>query len=145
MVFFKCFKSNTINILAMEGNSLDRGTTLKLCTSLTGSKELVLLAKDNSMYIKSWFSEVSWEGTDMADYLLQEVAQRFVECFHETVGWSMIHRRLVLLELVFLAKLVHESIGELFSVIGDDVVRHTISMDDMLFDETGNSFLLDFL
>ena len=41
-------------------------------------------------------------------------------------------------------KLVHESVGELFFVVGDDVARHTISMDDMLFDETYNSFLLDF-
>ncbi|KAM1305603.1 hypothetical protein ACFX2F_023121 [Malus domestica] len=63
MVFFKCFKSNTITILANEGDSQDRGTTLKLCVSLTGSKALTLHAKDNSMHIKSWSSEVSWEVT----------------------------------------------------------------------------------
>ena len=56
----------------------------------------------------------------------------------------MIHGRLLLLELVFLAELVHESVGELFFVVGVDVARHTISMNDMLFDDTDNSFLLDF-
>ena len=56
----------------------------------------------------------------------------------------MVHRRLVLLELVFVAKLVHESVGELFSVVSDNVARHTISVDDMLLDEMDNSFLLDF-
>ncbi|KAM1606964.1 hypothetical protein ACFX1Z_027601 [Malus domestica] len=61
MVFFKCFKSNTITILVKEGDSQDKGTTLKLYTSLTGPKVLALLAKDNSMHIKSWSSEVSWE------------------------------------------------------------------------------------
>ena len=43
-----------------------------------------------------------------ADYLIQEVAQWFVECFYETVGRSMIHGRLMMLELVFLAELVYE-------------------------------------
>ena len=56
----------------------------------------------------------------------------------------MIHGRLVLLELVFVAKLVHKSVGELFSVVSDNVTRHTISVDDMLLDETNNSFLFYF-
>ena len=76
------------------------------------------------------------------DYLLQEVAQCLVECFCKTVGRSMIHGRLVLLELVFLAELIHESVGGLFSAVNDDVARHTISMNDMLLDETDGSFLL---
>ena len=50
----------------------------------------------------------------------------------------------MLLEFVFLAELVHKLVGELFSIVGDDVARYTISMDDMLFDETDDSFLLDF-
>ncbi|KAM2252374.1 hypothetical protein ACFX1S_006894 [Malus domestica] len=54
----------------------------------------------------------------------------------------MIHGRLVLLELVLLAEFVHESIGEMISVVNDDVVRHTISRDDMLLDEKDNNFLL---
>ncbi|KAM2234974.1 hypothetical protein ACFXTI_013174 [Malus domestica] len=41
MVFFKCFKSSTITILAKEGNSQDRGTTLKLYAPLTVSWEVV--------------------------------------------------------------------------------------------------------
>ncbi|KAM1514562.1 hypothetical protein COP2_014038 [Malus domestica] len=57
----------------------------------------------------------------------------------------MIHEGFVLLELVFLAELVHESVGELFSVVSDNVARHTISVDDMFLDETDDSFLLDFL
>ncbi|KAM1993260.1 hypothetical protein ACFX16_009620 [Malus domestica] len=80
-----------------------------------------------------------------ADYLLQEIAQCLVECFCKTIGRSMIHGGFVLLELVFLAELVHKSIGELFSVVSDNVARHTISMDDMFLDETDDSFLLDFL
>ncbi|KAM2627924.1 hypothetical protein TB2_001326 [Malus domestica] len=80
-----------------------------------------------------------------ADYLLQEVAQCLVECFCETIGQSMIHEEFVLLELVFLAELVHESVGELFSIVNDNVARHTISVDDMFLDETDDSFLLDFL
>ncbi|KAM2879551.1 hypothetical protein FF1_015032 [Malus domestica] len=64
MVFFKCFKSNTITILAKEGNSQDRGMMLKICAPLTNPKAFVLLAKDNSRYIKSWSSEVSWEVKD---------------------------------------------------------------------------------
>ena len=56
----------------------------------------------------------------------------------------MIHKRLMLLELVFLTKFVHESVGELFSIVRNDIARHTISVDDMLFDETDNSFFLDF-
>ncbi|KAM1236840.1 hypothetical protein ACFX1X_038327 [Malus domestica] len=64
MVFFKCFMSNTITIIAKECDSHDRGTTLKLCVSLTGPKALVLPAKDSSMHIKSWSSEVSWEVID---------------------------------------------------------------------------------
>ena len=52
MVFFKCFKSNTTTILVKEGDSQDKGTTLKLC------------AKDNSMHIKSSSSKVSWKVTD---------------------------------------------------------------------------------
>ena len=47
----------------------------------------------------------------------------------------MIHGRLALLELVFLVELIHESIEELFSIVGDGVARHTISVDDMLLDE----------
>ncbi|KAM2137856.1 hypothetical protein ACFX1Q_009982 [Malus domestica] len=80
-----------------------------------------------------------------ADYLLQEIAQCLVECFCKTVGQSMIHGGFVLLELVFLAELVHKSVGELFSVVSDNVARHTISVDDMFLDETGDNFLLDFL
>ena len=64
MVFFKCFKSNTITILAKEGDSQDKGTTLKLCELLDGPKAIVLPAKDKSIYIKSWSSNVSWEVTD---------------------------------------------------------------------------------
>ena len=79
-----------------------------------------------------------------ADYLLQEVAHRFVECFCETVGRSMIHGRLVLLELVFLAELVHELAGELFFAVSDDLARHTVLVDDMLLDETDDNFLLNF-
>ncbi|RXH92652.1 hypothetical protein DVH24_033548 [Malus domestica] len=64
MVFFKCFKNNTITILAKESDPQDMGTTLKLCVPLTGPKVLVLPAKDNLMHIKSWSSEVSWEVID---------------------------------------------------------------------------------
>ncbi|KAM1266350.1 hypothetical protein ACFX2J_035927 [Malus domestica] len=64
MIFFKCFKSNTKTILAKDGDSQDKGTTLKLYAPLTGPKALALLAKDNSMHIKSWSSEVSWEVVD---------------------------------------------------------------------------------
>ncbi|RXH92654.1 hypothetical protein DVH24_033550 [Malus domestica] len=64
MVFFKCFKNNTITILARENVPQDMGTTLKLYVPLTGPKALVLPAKDNLMHIKSWSSEVSWEVTD---------------------------------------------------------------------------------
>ncbi|RXH70585.1 hypothetical protein DVH24_013331 [Malus domestica] len=63
MVFFKCFKSNTITILVREGDSQDKGTTLKLYAQLTGPKALVLPSKDNSMHIKSWSSDASWEVT----------------------------------------------------------------------------------
>ena len=56
----------------------------------------------------------------------------------------MIHGRLVLLELVFLTELIHESVGELLSVVSDDVARHPISVDDVLLDETDDSFLLYF-
>ncbi|KAM2872280.1 hypothetical protein FF1_019817 [Malus domestica] len=64
MVFLKCFKNNTITILAKEGDPQDSGTTLKLYVPLTGPKALVLPIKDNSMHIKSWYSEVSWEVVD---------------------------------------------------------------------------------
>ena len=64
MVFFKCFKSNTITILAKENDSQDRGTTLKIYAPLTGLKALALPTKDNSMHIKSWSSEVSWKVAD---------------------------------------------------------------------------------
>ncbi|RXH93519.1 hypothetical protein DVH24_014095 [Malus domestica] len=33
---FKCFKNNTITILGKEGDSRDKGTTLKLCAPLIG-------------------------------------------------------------------------------------------------------------
>ena len=56
----------------------------------------------------------------------------------------MIHERLMLLELVCLAKLVHKLVGELFFVVDDDVTRHTISVDDMLLNETDDNFLLNF-
>ncbi|KAB2611160.1 hypothetical protein D8674_019192 [Pyrus ussuriensis x Pyrus communis] len=146
MVFFKCFKSNTIVILVKESDSQDRGTMLKIYTPLTGLKALVLPTKDNFMHIKSWSSEVSWEVADFvrSNTEKKEVAQCLVECFREVVGWSMIHGRLVLLELVFIAKLVHKSVGELLSVVKDNVARHTISMDDMLLDEMNDNFLFDF-
>ncbi|KAM2977198.1 hypothetical protein FF2_014166 [Malus domestica] len=64
MVFLKCFKNNTITILAKEGDPQDSGMTLKLYVPLTGPKALVLPIKDNSMHIKSWSSEVSWELVD---------------------------------------------------------------------------------
>ena len=64
MVFLKCFESNTITILAKEGDSQDRGTTLRLYASLTSPKALAFPARDNSMHIKSWSSEVSWEVVD---------------------------------------------------------------------------------
>ncbi|KAB2626826.1 hypothetical protein D8674_020444 [Pyrus ussuriensis x Pyrus communis] len=146
MVFFKCFKSNTITILAKESDSQDRGTTLKIYAPLTGPKTLALPTKDNSMHIKSWSSEVSWEVADFvrSNTEKKEVTQRLVECFCEAVGRSMIHGRLVLLELVFITKLVQESVGELFSVVSDNVARHTISVDDNLLDEMNNSFLFDF-
>ncbi|KAM1087966.1 hypothetical protein ACFX2B_013302 [Malus domestica] len=53
-----------MTILVKEGDSQDEGTTLKLYAPLTGPKALTLLAKDNSMHIKSWYSEVSWEVVD---------------------------------------------------------------------------------
>ncbi|KAM1784979.1 hypothetical protein ACFX15_037201 [Malus domestica] len=59
MVFFKCFKSNTITILAKEGDSQDRGTMLKLCALLIDPKALVLPSKDNSMHIKLWSFDIS--------------------------------------------------------------------------------------
>nr|CBL94166.1 hypothetical protein [Malus domestica] len=65
MVFFKCFKSNTITILVKEGDSQVRGTMLKLCAQLTNPKALVLPMKYNLMHIKSWSSEVFWEVTDV--------------------------------------------------------------------------------
>ena len=49
----------------------------------------------------------------------------------------------MLLELVFLVELVHESVEELFSVVGDNVAGHTVSMDNMLFDETDDSLCFD--
>ncbi|KAM1454903.1 hypothetical protein ACFXTO_004344 [Malus domestica] len=52
MVFFKCFESNTITILAKDGDPQDSGTTLKLYAPLTGPKALALPGKDNSMHIK---------------------------------------------------------------------------------------------
>ncbi|KAM1359912.1 hypothetical protein ACFX2F_046824 [Malus domestica] len=64
MIFFKCFKSNTITILVKEGNSQDRGMILNLCVLLTGPKTLILPPKYNLMHIKSWSSEVSWEVID---------------------------------------------------------------------------------
>ncbi|KAM2349874.1 hypothetical protein ACFX1X_013329 [Malus domestica] len=64
MVFFKCFKSNKITILAKESDLQDRGTTLKLCVLFTGPKSLVLPSKDNLMHIKSWSSDASWEVMD---------------------------------------------------------------------------------
>ncbi|KAB2617407.1 hypothetical protein D8674_013276 [Pyrus ussuriensis x Pyrus communis] len=145
MVFFKCLKSNTITILAKESDSQDRETLLKLCVPLISPKALVLLVKNKSMHIKSWSSKVSWEVTDFGrPNTKKKVAQCFVKCFRKTIGPSMIHGRLVLLEFVFLTELVHESVGELFSIVDDDVARHTISMDDVLFDEMDDSFLFDF-
>ncbi|KAM1535832.1 hypothetical protein ACFX1Z_014796 [Malus domestica] len=64
MVFFKCFKGGTLTILAQAGDLQGRGTTLKLYEPLTGPKALALPAKDNSMHIKSWSSEVSWDVVD---------------------------------------------------------------------------------
>ncbi|KAM1787680.1 hypothetical protein ACFX11_038047 [Malus domestica] len=66
MVFFKCFKNNTITILAKECDLRDRGATLKLYAPLTGPTVLVLLAKDNLMHIKSWSSKESWEVMDFS-------------------------------------------------------------------------------
>ncbi|KAM1355800.1 hypothetical protein ACFX2H_029809 [Malus domestica] len=66
MLFFNCFKNKTITIITKEGDSQDKGMTLKLCASLTSPKTLVLPVKDNSMHIKSWSSEVSWEVTDFS-------------------------------------------------------------------------------
>ncbi|KAM1787837.1 hypothetical protein ACFX11_038200 [Malus domestica] len=63
IVFFKCFKSNTITILVKKGDSQNKGMTLKLCALLTSLKGIVLLAKHNSVHIKSWSSEVSSEVT----------------------------------------------------------------------------------
>ncbi|RXH70549.1 hypothetical protein DVH24_013295 [Malus domestica] len=87
MVFFKCFTSNTITILAKEGDSQDRGTTLKLCVLLIGPKTLVIPSKDNSMHIKSWSSDASWEVIDFGqpNTKKKESAQELVdfsrECF----------------------------------------------------------------
>ncbi|RXH78647.1 hypothetical protein DVH24_002165 [Malus domestica] len=53
VVFFKCFKSHKITILAKESDSQDRGTTLKLCVLFTSPKSLVLPSKDNLIHIKS--------------------------------------------------------------------------------------------
>ncbi|KAM1620886.1 hypothetical protein ACFXTN_017819 [Malus domestica] len=63
MVFFKCFKSNTITILAKEGDSQDKGTTLKLYTPLTGPKVLAFSRKTTSCML-SHSPEVSWEVVD---------------------------------------------------------------------------------
>ncbi|KAM1405246.1 hypothetical protein ACFX2F_000097 [Malus domestica] len=73
MVFFKCFKSNTITILAKEGDSQDRGMTLKLYAPLTGPKALALPPKDNSIHIKSWSSEVSW---DVVDFVQPDIKKK---------------------------------------------------------------------
>ncbi|RXH71446.1 hypothetical protein DVH24_018801 [Malus domestica] len=56
LISHRCFKNNTITVLAKEGELQDRGTTLKLYVQLIGPKALVLPAKDNLMHIKSWFS-----------------------------------------------------------------------------------------
>ena len=59
----KCFKNNTITILEKECDLQDKGTTLKFYGLFTGPKALVLPAKDNSMHIMSWSSEVSLDVT----------------------------------------------------------------------------------
>ncbi|KAM1400975.1 hypothetical protein ACFX2I_027922 [Malus domestica] len=81
MVFFKCFKSNTITILAKEGNSQDRKTTLKFCAPLTVPMALVLPAKDNLIHIKSWSSEVFWEVTNFGRPNTKKNEDSYLESF----------------------------------------------------------------
>ena len=63
-------------------------------------------------------------------YLSQQIAKRFVEILSKTVGWCVIHGRLVLLELKLLA-LGHQTIVEWLTVIRDDIARDTILIDQV--------------
>ena len=77
-------------------------------------------------------------------YLSQQIAKRFVEILSKTVGWCVIHGRLVLLELKLLA-LGHQSIVEWLTVIRDDIARDTIPIDQVSLDEVHHIFLFYFL
>ncbi|KAM1624623.1 hypothetical protein ACFX2K_022785 [Malus domestica] len=76
MVFFRCFKNNTITILAKEGELQDRGTTLKLYVQLTGLKALVLPAKDNLMHIKILILNPSHHAHDNSPVSFELIGDR---------------------------------------------------------------------
>jgi len=46
--------------------------------------------------------------------------------------------------LKFLAKASRQLIEERFTIVGDDMTRHAISVDDVCPDDVNNVFLLDF-
>jgi len=50
----------------------------------------------------------------------------------------------VLSEFEFLTEASHQLVEEWFAIVGDDISRHTLSVDDVCPDEIDNVFLLDF-
>lgn len=64
MVFLKCFKKNTITILANDEDSQDKGTTLLLYAPLTDPKTLNLPERDHCMHLELWTQQVSCRITD---------------------------------------------------------------------------------
>jgi len=50
----------------------------------------------------------------------------------------------VLSEFEFLTEASHQLVEKWFAIVGDDISRHTISVDDVCPDEIDNVFLLDF-
>jgi len=50
----------------------------------------------------------------------------------------------VLSEFEFLTKASHQLVEEWFAIVGDDISRNTISVDDVCPDEVDNVLFLDF-
>ena len=50
----------------------------------------------------------------------------------------------MLSEFEFLTEASHQLVEQWFCIVGDDILRHTISVDDVCLDEVDNVLFLDF-
>ena len=77
------------------------------------------------------------------DNFFEYVAKFFVKGFYQAICTSIVHGRLLLGKLKLFAQASHQAVEEGLTIIGDNVPRHTILIDNVCPYEVDRIFLFD--